>query len=293
MRRRLRVFFSSGRNDDLRLRWERVTYWPMMALAVATLPLVLIPELLDISERLEWWIVVVDIIIWTAFAVDLVVRTWLAEQRVRFLLDHPFEVLIVVLPFFRPLRILRFARVLRPLMAAGILAQVLRKRSASWALVAAAIAIAVATVFVGIVERNVEDGIQDWGTVIWWGLATITTVGYGDVVPVTTIGRIVGVFLMIVGIGVFGILTANVAAWFVEQGQEEDRQEIRSDIQELKDQSARQEQILAKLEVLQDEVRSLREELHQGRPQDRLEGAADFLADLAQTLDSLLGRRVR
>ena len=236
-----------------------------MGLAVATLPLVIVPEVAELSDSTTSWILAADIAIWVAFAVDLSIRTWMAEQRIRFLLDHPFEVLIVVIPFLRPLRVLRFATVLRPLMASGLLAQVLRKRSASWALAAAAIAIAVATVAVGVVERDVDGGIQDWGTVIWWGLATITTVGYGDVVPVTTAGRVVGALLMLVGIGVFGVLTANVAAWFVEQGQDEDRMEIRSDLQELKDQSARQEQILAELKTLQSEVKSLREELQDGR----------------------------
>lgn len=235
---------SRGRNETHRLEWERRTEPLMLLLALATLPLVLVPELLQLSESAGVWFLVGDIAVWLAFAIDLGIRTWLAEHRVRFLLEHPLEVLIVVLPFLRPLRFLRFARLLRPLMASGLLAQVLRQRAAHWALVSAAIAIVVAAVIAGIVERDTAGGIDDWGTVVWWALATVTTVGYGDVVPVSPIGRVAGVFLMLVGIGVFGVLTANVAAWFVEQ-----------------DQDKEQEQILAELKTLQAEVKSLREEL--------------------------------
>ncbi|MCY3569631.1 MAG: ion channel [Chloroflexi bacterium] len=49
-----------------------------------------------------------------------------------------------------------------------------------------------------------------------WPMATVTTVGYGNVVPVLTAVRVVAVVLMLVGIGLFGVLTASVAAWFVE-----------------------------------------------------------------------------
>ena len=218
----------------------------MVLLALATVPLVLAPEVFELGDQATRFILVVDLLVWLAFAVDLSARTWMTEHRVKFLVDHPLEVLIVVLPILRPLRLLRAARIFAPLVASGIVAQAFRKRSASWALVAAAIAIAVSALIVGVVERDSGGGIDDWGTVIWWGLATVTTVGYGDVVPVTTLGRIVGALLMLVGIGVFGLLTASVAAWFVEQDQEKE-----------------QETILEKLDSLTSEVKMLRGELQE------------------------------
>lgn len=50
---------------------------------------------------------------------------------------------------------------------------------------------------------------------LWWSTATITTVGYGDIYPVTAAGRIVGAFTMVVGISTFAIVTAKVAEWLV------------------------------------------------------------------------------
>lgn len=51
---------------------------------------------------------------------------------------------------------------------------------------------------------------------LWWGIVTSTTVGYGDYFPVTPVGRIIGVILMLVGISAFGFITASIASVFVE-----------------------------------------------------------------------------
>lgn len=72
--------------------------------------------------------------------------------------------------------------------------------------------------------------VDDFPTALWWSATTVTTVGYGDTAPVTAVGRGLGVLLMFVGIGVFGIFTANVAAFFVE---EEGKSEGKSREQEL------------------------------------------------------------
>jgi voltage-gated potassium channel len=73
---------------------------------------------------------------------------------------------------------------------------------------------------------------------VWWALATVTTVGYGDVVPRSVAGRAVAAVVMLVGIGVFALLTAAVAATFVKQDERPD--EIRA---ELRDIAARLERI--------------------------------------------------
>ena len=65
---------------------------------------------------------------------------------------------------------------------------------------------------------------------MWWAVTTMTTVGYGDRFPVTTEGRLVGVFLMIAGIGVFGSFSGLVASWFLSPR----RQEVDAEIAELK-----------------------------------------------------------
>jgi voltage-gated potassium channel len=53
-------------------------------------------------------------------------------------------------------------------------------------------------------------------------MTTVTTVGYGDTFPITPAGRGIAVFVMLAGIAIFGVLTANIAAFFVEQEQQGD-----------------------------------------------------------------------
>jgi voltage-gated potassium channel len=57
----------------------------------------------------------------------------------------------------------------------------------------------------------------NWFNALWWSIVTLTTVGYGDIAPTTTGGRIIGAILMLVGIGVLGMFTATIASVFVEQ----------------------------------------------------------------------------
>ena len=202
-------------------------------------PLIVGPYVSELSDAVERWFLIGDVVIWVFFAVDLAVRVWLAENRRRFLLAHWAEVLIVIVPVFRPLRLLRL------LLLMPRISEILKRRAVGGSLAAAVIAIVLATIAVALIEQSGGGQIGDWGTALWWALATITTVGYGDVVPVTLVGRVIGSLLMIVGIGVFGVLTANVAAWFIESD----------------DQT--QQDILDELKSLRSEVALLREDLNQ------------------------------
>lgn len=87
-------------------------------------------------------------------------------------------------------------------------------------------------------------------------MTTITTVGYGDRFPVTGSGRLVAAGLMVAGIALLGVVTASVAAWFVERVTQVQRSEAAT---------------RAEVEALADEIRALRAEL--GRKHDGMRGA--------------------
>jgi voltage-gated potassium channel len=90
---------------------------------------------------------------------------------------------------------------------------------------------------VQVAEMGSGGGIETGGDALWWAFVTITTVGYGDVYPVTSMGRIIGGVLMVCGIGVFGTFTAFVSTWFLDQSRAAEvsrDEEILESIRELK-----------------------------------------------------------
>ncbi len=76
-------------------------------------------------------------------------------------------------------------------------------------------------------ERNVDgSNIESFPDALWWAIVTATTVGYGDHFPLSVEGRAVAVVLMMVGIGALGIVTANIAAFFIESDEADANQEV-------------------------------------------------------------------
>lgn len=69
-----------------------------------------------------------------------------------------------------------------------------------------------------ILEADIPDGrIKNLSDAFWWALATVTTISYGDIVPVTFTGRVIGAILMMVGITIFGIFISMLGATLIEK----------------------------------------------------------------------------
>lgn len=207
-------------NADLRLRhYEAKTSAAMAALAI-TYFVIYTMQVLWISMPNFVGIVLnlASLVIWVIFIADLSIRVYLAPRRWLYLAQHPLDVIAVLVPMVRALRILR-------VFTAG---QWLIARGRHLAIGRTYLAIAVAATLVWFtaalafydVERGAPGSMVDsFGDALWWSISTMSTVGYGDVYPVTTEGRIVAAGLMIIGISMLGVITATVASWFVAQTQ--------------------------------------------------------------------------
>jgi voltage-gated potassium channel len=196
-------------------RYEQRTGDAVMALAITFIVVYAIPILwADPSDRLLSVCQAANLMIWALFAMDLVIRVWLAEQRWRYLAAHPIDVVTVLLPALRPLRVLRVFSAGQALFSRGAGMPLLRTTQAI--AVSAATLMFISALAVLDAERGAPDAnITDFGDAIWWAGTTVTTVGYGDRFPVTGTGRAVAFALMLVGISLLGVVTATVAAWFI------------------------------------------------------------------------------
>jgi len=204
-----------NRRAILFARVERVTEAPMLLLAFVFLIIVLLPEVADLPDRVQNGLEGLIWMIWGLFTVELVIKTYLAPNRRQYLVTHWPDVLTVAFPFLRPLRLLRLFIVMA--RAWKQTRHVLRQQTLSLIGLTSIITTVLAATLVYAVERRADGPIQTFVDSLWWAVTTITTVGYGDMYPVTPFGRGVAVFLMLTGITLFGLLTASIAAFFVEE----------------------------------------------------------------------------
>jgi voltage-gated potassium channel len=196
------------------VRFNSVMSLPIVLAAVV--PLFVLPggahELVEAAVFIGSWLV---------FLVDLAVHE---RRTVRYLHTWMgrFDLTVVVLtaPWFlvvgpsdsRYVLLIRLARLARVVMATRG-ARRLFERLGRVALVAALV------VFVGAAvgyraEHATNPGFKTFGDALWWAIVTLTTVGYGDIVPKTTAGRVDGVMIMITGLAVLGLLAGSLASFF-------------------------------------------------------------------------------
>ena len=164
----------------------------------------------ELSPSEEAVFLTLDWFIWAIFAVDLAIKLILAPHRLAYLKGHWLEALVVVVPFFRPLRILR-------VFIFGSRAWVGTRRlvNVDFLLVYGVGLVIIAATVVASVGGGEGASIQSFPDALWWSMATITTVGYGDMVPISPVGSAMGYILMLGGIAFFSGITANLASFLV------------------------------------------------------------------------------
>lgn len=148
----------------------------------------------------------------------------------------------------RAARLIRLLRLLRAFRSANRIGGFLLRRRGEATITAAVLIALLMATFAAIAILEFEAGrekanIHTAADALWWAVATITTVGYGDRYPVTSEGRVIAAVLMTVGVGFFGIFTGLVASWFMAPSN------ARQD--ELTQMRAQLDAVLVKLDALQ------------------------------------------
>ena len=208
-----------------RLRaWERATEWPLTGAAVVFLGAYAWEVLTNAQGGTKNAAELVIDAVWALFGVDYLVRLTLAPSRGRWFLRHLPDLAIIVLPFLRPLRLLRLVTLVSIMQRSAGTA--LRGRITLYTVGSAALLIFTSALASLDAERH-EPGssIRTFGQALWWALTTFTTVGYGDTFPVSREGRFIAALLMIGGVALAGVVTATLASWIVSLVDEENAEQ--------------------------------------------------------------------
>jgi voltage-gated potassium channel len=203
----------------------------LLALTLLIIPVVIVEES-HASHGLKIAASVTNWVIWVGFLIEIVAVLVVADRKRDVLKAHWLETLIVLgtAPFYprllssaRLLRLVRLLRLARLGLLGGVAIRLERGLTSRQGFRYLALMTAFLVVIAGAVISVVDSAdIPNIGTGMWWAIVTVTTVGYGDIVPHNAAGRIVGAFLMLVGIGFISLLTATIASTFIASDDEED-----------------------------------------------------------------------
>jgi voltage-gated potassium channel len=237
-------------HDELKVRlngWD----WFVFAVALGSLLLVLVETFLVFSAQTMAVFRWIDNAASAVFFTDVLVRWrragWAAEFWRWGWLD-----LLAAIPFdvaFRTLQLIRVYRIVRVLRVLYKLQELTTGTTLNERLLAlpgiAVVMIVFSTALMVEAERHAPGAtIKSGGDALWWALTTVTTVGYGDTYPVTTEGRIIAAGLMLVGIALFGSISAIVTSKLILPKETKDHEELRREVR-----------------ALHEDIRELREEL--------------------------------
>ncbi len=224
----------------------------LVVLSIYVLLALAVEATANLTEPTKQILNAVDSAICVLFLIDFFWRLARSRRKLQFLKWGWIDFIssIPALHMFRwgrMVRVVRVVRILRGVRSTKTLLAFVFENKAKGTLASVVLTCILLLTFSSVaivhVETDPDSNIRNAGDALWWSLATITTVGYGDRFPTTAEGRLIGVLLMTAGIALFAVLTGYIASWFSEQSS--------GDAAKLK----------AEVAALTEEVRRLRGEL--------------------------------
>lgn len=223
--------------ETKRAKWETIANWPLTAAALLFLAAYSLPIIFPTIGKP--WDNIFDItttVTWALFLIDYIARLGLSKDKKLFFKKNIIDLIVVVLPLFRPLRLLRLLTLLNVLNR--YTGNNLHGKFAMYIGGSSILILFVASTAMLQAERgHTGASIQTFGNAIWWSITTITTVGYGDLYPVTLTGKLIAIGLMLSGVALLGTITASIASWLISKIKEEavTQKEVRLLAQEIKE----------------------------------------------------------
>jgi len=199
-------------------RWTRITGIPLAGLGVVFVIGYSWWVLTDRDDQLAGVPLLIFAGLWVVFTIDVVVRLALTPRggRAAYAWHNPLDLLALIMPVFRALHSVSLLQ--RVEFFKGGSGTATRARTIAFLLGYAVVYVWFLAILTLHVERTAAGAtITSLGDAIWWACATVFTVGYGDVVPVTIVGRLNAVLLMMGGVAIIAVVSAVVVSFLTER----------------------------------------------------------------------------
>jgi voltage-gated potassium channel len=256
---RARVYDLLNSHDGGQTPLERVMDWTLIGLVLLNTATVVLDSVKEIDAHYHPLFAGIELASIYVFTLEYALRVWSCVEngrysqpwwgRLRFVLS-PLAIidLLAVLPFYlsmglldlrflRLVRLLRLLKVTRYVRALHVIGQVVRRKRAELLVTLGMIGLIlllVSSVMYSIESEAQPDKFGSIPDTMWWGVATLTTVGYGDVYPITPAGKVFSSIIAVLGLGLFAIPTGILASGFNEQLQERRGEEVCAGCEELR-----------------------------------------------------------
>ena len=242
IRRRLYEVLERARDDDRLSAVVDIAIISVIGVNVVAIVIETLPWVTPPLARVLYLLEVVSVVL---FTVEYVLRLWTARYRrpgqgglagaLRFAVSPAGLIdLLAIVPFYLPLigvdlrfvRVLRIARFLRLLKlgrylrSVSLFGKVVRERRDELLITVmmTALVLLVASILMYYIEGEAQsDKFPNILSSLWWAVVTLTTIGYGDVVPVTGWGRLLSGLVAVMGIGLVAVPTGIVSSGFIEE----------------------------------------------------------------------------
>ncbi|MFC1663366.1 potassium channel family protein [Patescibacteria group bacterium] len=205
----------------------------IVLLALVSVGLLLLEVLGDLTVEQSRAVELADIIIAFFFLGEYLYRVFKADKKLLYAFSHWYE-LLASIPItsdmtraMRSLRVLRVIEIVRIVRAVRLVIRLkfvinITRRFVGDTKIYIVFLVTIASILIGAVffhyyEADINDNIGNFWDSVWLSTATITTVGYGDIVPITTGGKVIAIILMLAGVGIFGALTALIAKYVIKE----------------------------------------------------------------------------
>ena len=213
--------------STLTVRERRVEAWfelPMLIVTILLIVTLVAPLMLTLDPAFVAILAVANVFIWFAFYIELGVKLAVAQNKWQGLKRNWYLIVIVVSPLLLPFRIMRLSRLVSAVRLLGLQKYVNRLKrqvkeiiySIEYILISISTFVVLAALMIWQIEKRFDGEITSLPDALWWAVITITTIGYGDIVPASPEGKIAGAVIGLLGTVLFMVFVARITSIFVQ-----------------------------------------------------------------------------